>query len=316
MWKAEDEIEKRKKINGTLYSGTWRPVPTSSNPGNRFFIYHFGTTIAAKTAQISDFPLPVLKHTDQILPPSPVVYVDVDDDVVCAPRKKVQKLQNLQEEHAELRKLVLEGKFSEAQAKLVQEAQASIGSQPSTTIPLSECNDDGISNNIRKQLLHFAETHGITVQFNKGRVEHGVPILLLTQYAKSRPDFVLRLVSIQTKHDENPDDGDGIQNKTIVASSEHKKAGTLYDVGQLLAGCEKAAGDVTNEYLRVKAEPLHQVNAYAILLDFNENLERDKKCELFEVHIDYTKENSNIFRGEETIGIADGLNRVLHILLH
>lgn len=40
----------------------------------------------------------------------------------------------------------------------------------------------------------------------------------------------------------------------------------------LLAGCEKAIGDVIDQYLRVKAEPLHQVKAYALLLDFNENL--------------------------------------------
>lgn len=112
--------------------------------------------MAANKATESDFPPHILKDTNEILPPSPQ-YVEIDDDVSCAPTRKIQALQ------AQLHKvgdLLKAGEISQAR-QLTEQAEKT------SPVAISKPNEDGISNNIREQLVTFAASNNISVDFNK-----------------------------------------------------------------------------------------------------------------------------------------------------
>lgn len=48
--------------------------------------------------------------------------------------------------------------------------------------------------------------------------------------------------------------------------------------------------------------------AYALLLDFDKELDENKKCQLFKVSMNLVTALSDVYEGSETISIEDGLN--------
>lgn len=81
-------------------------------------------------------------------------------------------------------------------------------------LPVSESNEDDIS-------MEFAAANDIVVDCNKAGGEGQAPILLITKYARSRPDF-MRTVQhrIQDAAAEN-DENDDSSNKVVSIATEH-----------------------------------------------------------------------------------------------
>lgn len=178
----------------------------------------------------------------------------------------------------------------------------------SRPLTISEANEDGISNNIREQMLGFARENNISIEFNRSRGKDQPPITLISRYAKSRPDFTMRLAIIIYKEDETEDE-------TVVAvSTEHKMTDGRDNVGQLLAGTDKAMADAMKNHIRNGGGIINSVIAYALLLDFDQKLDENQKCQLFKVSMNLVTALSTVCEGTETISITDGLNRVLHAL--
>ncbi len=325
-------------------SSEWGYIPCG--PTLRSYIFHYHKTIPASKATANHFPTPKPIATSAILPPSPH-YVDILDDVICAPRVKVLKLEEKNEELEEKNE-ELEEKNEELEEKLlsitqflekgnidaakematvqgsettVQGSEATVqGSEATIQNPLSkpvkqkitisDTNEDGISNNIRQQMVDFARGNNIDINFNKSRGEGQPPITLVTKYAKSRPDFTMRLSTVQY-HDPVIDDAE----ETVLAVTTEHKTEEGDDVGQLLAGAEKAMGDAMRSHVAQGGGVVHQIIAYALLLDFDAALEENQKCRVFKVSMNFVSKISLVHEGSDTISITEGLNRVLHALL-
>lgn len=103
------------------------------------------------------------------------------------------------------------------------------------------------------------------------------------------------------------------ETEVIAVSTEHKIK-ERDNVGQLLAGSEKAMADAMKNHIRSGGGIINRVNAYGLLLDFDKDLPENQKCQLFQVTMNLETTLSTVYEGTETITITDGLNRVLHAL--
>lgn len=259
---------------------------------------------------MNEMPTPEIKTTSEILPSSPCTYIEILDDVICAPRAKVRKLVHLGQQMSQISQMLLQdetiGEAKRMAAVHMGEATVQVG------LPMSECNEDGISENIRQQLLQFARTNGIVVDFNKARGENQPPIVLVSKYAKSRPDFIMRLATIQHVPEDN--EAEDTEAEVVAVTTEHKKT-EGDNVGQLLAGAEKAIGDALRTHIARGGGIVKTAIAYALLLNFDKSLLMDGKCQVFQVYMNFQERTSCVFEGSERISITDGLNRVLHVLV-
>lgn len=289
-----------------------------SIPGANAYIYHFGATLPANKAKMSHFPAIKMKNTNELLPTSPVEYVEIDDDVACAPRKKMKKMVVMAEKYEELAGLVCAQDFTGAE----QVAHEWVSNTPKLAV--SSSNEDDTSKNIKAQVAEFARNNNIIMSDNKARAEGDPPIILLTKYAKSRPDFMLKLGVVQQRRDRHPDEDehdredeyDRSGNIPVSISSEHKKKDILDHIGQMLAGAEKAVGDAIRVHFESGCNHFTKVHAYSLLMNFDQSKANTEKCELFKIEMNFLEHKSDIFQGEEPISICDGLNRVLHLLIN
>lgn len=204
-------------VNDDDINGKYKLMSSSTQLQSYIFCYH--DTVPARKATMNEMPTPEIKTTSEILPSSPCTYIEILDDVICAPRAKVRKLVHLGQQMSQISQMLLQdetiGEAKRMAAVHMGEATVQVG------LPMSECNEDGISENIRQQLLQFARTNGIVVDFNKARGENQPPIVLVSKYAKSRPDFIMRLATIQHVPEDN--EAEDTEAEVVAVTTEHKK---------------------------------------------------------------------------------------------
>ena len=344
-----------------MYNGTFKEVYYNLH------IYLFGDTTAANKAKITDFKESITIGTDEILPPVPRLYMEIDLDVVVVPLKKIRKLDQEKEEihrkeKEEIHKGIMDAYQSFSQnnvdvalriLKELVDANVAVdtnvamnpldtnsGLDANVTVdpldtemvtPLDTTsldtemvkpNEDDVSKSVHQQVAQFASKNGLNVVVNKARMTENVDILVLTKYAKSRPDMsILRAIALNSIHQnqEVEEEGGGVEEeeeeqkkKAVGASTEHKEKLKGDAWGQTLAGTEKICGEVVCDFLRREHKPVTIVEVYSLLIDY-----QSEEAEVFKVCIDFSKkvDPSKIYRGSNKLKVSDALNRVFHQLL-
>lgn len=144
---------------------------------------------------------------------------------------------------------------------------------PNTTHPaeafMSSPNEDAISECVKDQLTEFVALHdNLKLTVNRGRIEKNTRIVVITRYAKSRPDtMILKLATLEATHppeaeEDTSSSTHGSGAKVNGATTEHK----LDQVGQTIAGAEKMAGEIAYEYMKKTGEPLHFIEVVSLLV--------------------------------------------------
>lgn len=194
------------------------------------------------------------------------------------------------------------------------------------SLSLSSPNEDSISESVKDQLLEFVNTQeDLKITVNKGRLEEDRNIVIISRYAKSRPDtMILKLTTIKITPTPEPEDtatptpeaeedtSHGNPTKGAKsATTENKKKLKGDAVGLTIAGAEKMAGEMAYEYMRKTSAPMRYIEVVSLLVDFSTNL-----SEVYKVCIDFVKpENTKIYKGNEQLEVSDAFNRAMCFLL-
>lgn len=89
--------------------------------------------------------------------------------------------------------------------------------------------------------------------------------------------------------------------------TENKKTVEKDILGQLLAGMEKVAGDITFEYLsRPDSQRFHKIQITGLVIDYLKD-----ECDAYELIIDFEQNISTLLRGNKKVNISDAINRLL-----
>ena len=147
---------------------------------------------------------------------------------------------------------------------------------------------------------------------NRGRIEENTPIVVVTRYAKSRPDtMLLKLATVvATPTPEATPEAEEEISSIKGATTENKLHLKGDQVGQTIAGAEKMAGEIALEYMKKTGEPLRFIDVISLLMDFHE-----RTAQVFKLCVSFRPNQSKIYKGNESLGISDALNRVVCLLL-
>jgi hypothetical protein len=179
-----------------------------------------------------------------------------------------------------------------------------------TPIQFTALNEDSISASVKDQLMGFLREYpNLSVIANRGRTEGSSRIMIITRYAKSRPDtMILKSVVSSTGEEEEEEEEASSANKIPNGVTTENKKGD--PVSQTLAGAEKAAGEIVYDYVRSTGKPVSSVDVYSLLINFTDN-----EAEVYKLSINFLTSESTISRGMEVLSVSKALNRVLHVLL-
>ena len=189
-------------------------------------------------------------------------------------------------------------------------------SPPISSLPMSSPNEDAISECVKDQLVQqLAKYDTLKLTVSRGRIEENTQIVVLTRYAKSRPDtMILKLATVEAtptpEATPEAEEETSINGNVNGATTENKLHLKVDEVGQTLAGGEKMAGEVAFEYMRETGEPLRSIELISLLVDFREN-----KAQVFKLCISFRPRESKIYKGNELLNISDALNRIVCLLL-
>lgn len=270
---------------------------------NGIYVYTFGKTTAAKAATSHDFPTPIVVSTETILPRSGTAYVSIDLDIGLVPRKKIRLMKT--DRNNLLRKVKEATEANDLTAlRAILDDENSDDDDSADDEYFDNPNEDDVSKCVKHQVKKCAAKLGLKVTVNKGRVEPNVGILILTKYAKSRPDTMILRLAIISEEEVPP------CHTPNGASTEHKEKLTGDHVGQTLAGAEKVCGEVTKQFLEEYRVPLYSCEIFSLLVDYSTS-----KAEVFKVCLDFSSRDSKIYRGKEPLEVTDAFNRLLHQLV-
>ena len=156
IWKAKQEMETLKSLHGPLFGPDSGFKMVSSGTPPYSYILHYKKTLPASKATVNDFPQIRRVRTESILSPSPRAYVEIDDDVICTPRAKMVKLQEGFDEQREgIRKIdqyLRNGDIAAAAEEAALLCTVPFTEATALSMPISEPNEDAISNNLREQM--------------------------------------------------------------------------------------------------------------------------------------------------------------------
>lgn len=306
---VEDIKSRTEKFEGTFVSLR-----------SKIYYYKFEETIAANKAKVTDFPSVIDEETDKLLPQVLTICVDIDVDVGVVPKKKIKLVLDKQQQ-----------KFKEALERIQTHGTGEVKSileqlkrdqMPNTTHPaeafMSSPNEDAISECVKDQLTEFVALHdNLKLTVNRGRIEKNTRIVVITRYAKSRPDtMILKLATLEATPTPEAEEGTsssthGSGDKVNGATTEHKLLLKGDQVGQTIAGADKMAGEIAYEYMKKTGVPLHYIEVVSLLVDFGE-----KTAQVFKLCINFQTKQSNIYKGKKSLGVSDALNRVICLLLN
>lgn len=121
-------------------------------------------------------------------------------------------------------------------------------SPPTTSMSMSHPNEDAISECVKDQLVEYlAQYDTLKLTVNRGRIEENTQIVVLTRYAKSRPDtMLLKLATVEATP--TPEATPEAEEET---SSIHGK----------VDGATKVNGATTENKLRTKGDEVGQTLA-------------------------------------------------------
>jgi len=269
---------------------------------SKIFYYKFDETIGANTAKVTDFPSVIDEETDKLLPQVQTKCVEIDVDVGIVPKKKIRLALNtvLAQQKQQFKASLAQQKqqFKASLQRIQTHGTGEIegileqlkGDQmPNTTPPaevfMSSPNEDAISECVKDQLVEFVSLHdNLKLTVNKGRIEENTPIVVITRYAKSRPDtMILKSATIEATPTPEAEEGtssstQGSEGKVNGATTENKLHLKRDQVGQTIAGAEKMAGEIAYEYMKRTGEHLRFIEVVSLLVDFGE-----KTAEVFKL---------------------------------
>ena len=174
---------------------------------------------------------------------------------------------------------------------------------------------------ILHQVKEVAERMGFIVASNTSVVgkDKTKPF---SQYYKSRPDFVVYhpkqtvawviQPTVQADKEEMDVEQDNAH-ATISAGVAEFKLKVGDNLGQLLAGMEKVAGDVAYEVLRkdipAAEKAFETINIYGLLCDFT-----IRECQVYKLELDFVNTKSTLSKGDEDVPLATAISRLIATL--
>ena len=180
------------------------------------------------------------------------------------------------------------------------------------TVPENMCN-----RMVQYEVTRVAKGMGFTVKSNTSVGD--TETQPFSQYYRSRPDLIIydkevpaAVVVHTTVQTEEMDEQDH-PHVTISAGVAECKLRVGNNVGQLLAGMDKAAGDVAYEHLTKNIPAAKKkfdiIEIYGLLCDY-----ATRSSQVYKLQLNFLKNTSTLLQGNEEVPLATGMTGILATL--
>ena len=264
-----------------------------------FYYFKFSETAKpASQSTVTDFNFTTIDvNTDEIIPPTQERYVSIQFRLYTESQVK-QMLQDTFQEMAGLLS-VPDQEPSQVLVQIEHKIKEATSAIPALPKPYDF--SESAMNIIVKQVVEFCEQHQYRVYSEQSTITT-IGNRQASRYYTSKPDLVVYspkklrgvvIVKEEETEEENPASMEGEPKKDIL--------------GQLLAGMEKVAGDITFEYLsHPDSQRFRKIKITGLVIDCLKD-----ECDAYELIIDFVQNISTLLRGNKKVNISDAVNRLL-----
>ena len=314
---AEDKLEWYKGLQGgKVPQGTW----ILARVVDPVYYYKFFSSRAANKSKSIDFivaNLPV--DTDKILPRAQKGYVAIQLNLYTENQLQDYCKCQLQDHCKSLLSTIQQSApdqvgevLLQLQKELKDTAQGEIPNLSLAPYPQPYNYPETALNVVfTNTITEFCEQNGYKVYGDQSRIiECNNP--QASKYFASRPDLVLYnprklhgvicvLTVEESEQEPEPEEA-------LIGAISESKLNAKEVMGQLLGGMEKVAGDLAYEYIRNSANfrQFNKIQLTGLVMDYKKD-----ECEVHELIMDFEKNSSRLYSGQQKLRISDATNRLI-----
>jgi hypothetical protein len=304
----------------------------SRPPGYELYLYQFGKSIPANDAKEIDFCPSVTKvESDVIFPVAKSNFfpsIDLELTPVSVATKVVTDVttEAFSAFSESVCKMITDFREGGDRSELISAVQNQTSIQlqhisPGQLFPPMKFNELTTNSMLVDVLSTKAECLGYTVTTNKSG---SGTVAKASKYYNSRPDLaiyqedcayvVIKAAPASDETSEESTDDETTTTNTLIGGVTENKIKVSGNVGQLLAGMDKVAGDLAYQQLRngglsPERRVFQQVKIYGLIIDLE-----DRKSKPYVLNMDFIMKSSELCCGRQELDLATCINRLLSCL--